>query len=182
MNNFGKNLALWIIIGLLLVALFNLFQSSGSRGPQTSVPYSDFVSDVDSGQVSDVTIKGNQITGHYKDGRAFATYAPPDGQLVPRLTDSGVRVTAQPDDSGTPNLLSILLGWFPMLLLIGVWIFFMRQMQSGGGKAMGFGKSRARLLTERQGRVTFDDVAGIEECRSAVAEILDRLRAHGLIG
>ncbi|MBP2310834.1 ATP-dependent zinc metalloprotease FtsH [Azospirillum soli] len=176
MNNFGKNLALWIIIGLLLVALFNLFQSSSTRSPQTTVPFSELLAEVDRGQVADVTIKGNQVSGHFTDGRSFSTYVPPEAGLVERLTHKNVRISAVPDDSNVPSLFSVLLSWFPMLLLIGVWIFFMRQMQSGGGKAMGFGKSRARLLTEKVGRVTFDDVAGIDEAKQELAEIVEFLK------
>src|SRR6185312_284664 len=122
-NNFGKNLALWIIIGLLLVALFNLFQSSSTRGPQTNLAFSDFLSDVDRGQVADVTIQGNNISGHFTDGRAFATYAPNDPSLVSKLTDKRVRITAAPIEDNVPSLFSILVSWFPMLLLIGVWVF-----------------------------------------------------------
>src|SRR5262249_48823646 len=158
-------LALWVIIGLLLIALFNLFQSPSSRGPQTSLAFSDFLSEVEGGRVSDVTIQGESISGHFSDGRAFSTYAPNDPDLVNRLTDKGVRISAMPLDESVPSLIGVLVSWFPMLLLIGVWIFFMRQMQSGGGKAMGFGKSRARLLTEKHGRVTFQDVAGIDEAK-----------------
>ncbi|MBP2298047.1 ATP-dependent zinc metalloprotease FtsH [Azospirillum picis] len=176
MNNFGKNLALWIIIGLLLVALFNLFQSSSTRSPQTTVPFSELLAEVDRGQVADVTIKGSQVSGHFTDGRSFSTYVPPEAGLVERLTNKNVRINAVPDDSNVPSLFSVLLSWFPMLLLIGVWIFFMRQMQSGGGKAMGFGKSRARLLTEKVGRVTFDDVAGIDEAKQELTEIVEFLK------
>jgi len=175
-NNFGRNIALWVIIALLVLALFNLFQGPGTRSSSTTLAYSQFLTDVDSGQIRDVTIQGNSISGHYVNGGDFNTYAPNDPELVTRLTQNGVTISAAPDEEGTPSLLTILFNWFPMLLLIGVWIFFMRQMQSGGGKAMGFGKSKARLLTERQGRVTFDDVAGIEEAKEELEEIVEFLR------
>ncbi|MBU8541401.1 ATP-dependent zinc metalloprotease FtsH [Falsiroseomonas tokyonensis] len=177
MNNFGRNLALWVIVALLLVALFNLFQPSGgaSRTAQ-QVAYSDFLNEVNAGQVRDVTIQGRTVTGQLNDGRSFSTFTPEDPQLVSRLTDKGVRVVARPEESDVNPLFQILISWFPMLLLIGVWIFFMRQMQGGGGRAMGFGKSKAKLLTEKQGRVTFDDVAGIEEAKSELEEIVEFLR------
>ncbi len=176
MNNFGKNMALWVIIGLLLLALFNLFQQPSGRTGQVGIPFSDFVAEVANGQVREVTIKGNQISGFYTDGRGFSSYAPNDPNLVERLTKRGVVIKAVPQDDGSPSLLQILISWFPMLLLIGVWIFFMRQMQSGGGKAMGFGKSKARLLTENSGRVTFDDVAGIDEAKVELEEVVEFLR------
>jgi len=175
-NNLGKNLALWLIIGLLLVALFNLFQGSGDQSGQQSIPYSDFVAAVDQGRVSDVTMKGNQISGNFQDGRSFSTYAPPGSDVVQRLTDADVGISAEPDDSNMPSIFSILLSWFPILLLIAVWIFFMRQMQGGGGKAMGFGKSKAKLLTQHHGRVTFDEVAGIDEAKQELEEVVEFLK------
>ena len=176
MNKFSKNLALWVIIGLLLVALFNLFQGPAVRGPDGNLAFSEFLAEVESGRIKDVTIRGDTISGHFSDGRAFQTYAPKDPRLVDRLHERGVRISAMPEDDAMPSLFGILVNLFPMILLIGVWIFFMRQMQSGGGKAMGFGKSKARLLTERQGRITFDDVAGIDEAKEELEEIIDFLK------
>ena len=177
MNNIGKNLALWVIIALLVVALFNLFQSSSRNGAEQELAFSDFLAQVESGQVADVTIEGNNVTGTLRNGALFKTYTPDDPQLVQRLTDQGVRITAAPEQSVHP-ILRMLLSWLPFIVIVAVWIIFMRQMQGGGAGrgAMGFGKSRAKLLTEHSGRVTFGDVAGVDEAKQEVEEVVEFLR------
>ncbi len=174
MNNFGRNALLWLVIILVLVAVFNLFQGpAGSRTPELA--YSDFLARVEQEQVATVTIQGKDIAGKLRDGTPFTTYMPDDSTLIETLREHGVRFTAKKQE--TNALIGTLIAWFPMLLLIAVWIFFMRQMQSGGrGGAMGFGKSRARLLTEKTGRVTFEDVAGIDEAKEELQEIVEFLR------
>ena len=175
MNANLRNLALWVIIALLLIALFNVFQTN-PKGAGTDVGYSQFLSDVDKGRVSSVTISGQQITGQYNDRTSFQTYTPNDPELVRRLEDRGVAITAKPLSEGGTSLIGVLVSWFPMFLILAVWIFFMRQMQGSGGRAMGFGKSKAKLLTEAHGRVTFEDVAGVDEAKEDLQEIVEFLR------
>jgi cell division protease FtsH len=173
-----RNLALWIAIAVLLVFLFNVLQgSTGQRAAPAAKNYTQFREAVIGNDVKDVTMQGNNLKGTLKNGQAFTTMIPSgDNSVVPLMTAHKVNISVAPPDDGTPWLLSLLMNSLPVLLLIGVYIFFFRQMQSGGGKAMGFGKSRAKLLTERQGRITFEDVAGVDEAKDDLKEIVDFLR------
>ena len=176
MSNF-RNLALWVVVAVVLVVLFNLFQGSGSHSSATAVNYSDFYDQVVAGNVKTVAIQGDQIQGTFKNNAQFTTTQPAsDPSLMQQLHDHHVGVSIQADDRNSLSLIGVLINWFPFLLVIAAWIFIIRQMQSGGGKAMGFGKSRAKLLTERQGRVTFEDVAGVDEAKDDLKEIVDFLR------
>ncbi len=182
MNPFNRNAALWIVIVLLLALLYSVFQGGTTRSAGNTISYSDFVKSVELRQIQDVRIQGNTITGTFREPRngvqKFATYVPstpPDEQLMPLLIKNVDRVDAGPAEEGV-NLGSIFVSWLPVLVLVGVYIFFLRQMQSGTGRAMGFGKSKARLLTEKHGRVTFEDVAGIDEAKAELEEIVDFLK------
>ena len=172
-----KNLIMWVIIVLLSVGLFNMFQDPNKiTSERNSLPFSNFLNEVDAGRVVEVQIQGNNISGVLADGKSFKTYSPNYPELVDKLSSKGVSIVASPQEDKMPSLLGILLSWFPMLLLIGVWIFFMRQMQGGKGGAMGFGRSKAKLLNEAQGKVTFNDVAGVEEAKEEVEEIVEFLK------
>ena len=177
MNNGNlRNLIVWVILAFSLLGLYNLIDNPMAVNNQSEITFSQLLAEVDSGNVVDVEISGDNISGHYSDGRAFKTFAPSDPTLIERLYNRGVSISAKPSNEGGSVLLNILISWFPMLLLIAVWIFFMRQMQGGGGKAMGFGKSKAKLLTEKNGKVTFDDVAGVDEAKDDLQEIVDFLK------
>ncbi len=161
------------MISLVFVMVYHLFNQPKSA--QTEIIYSDFLSNVDKGQVAEVTIQGESISGRLTNGTFFKTYAPKDAGAIALLKEKGVRISAKPADD-SPWYMTLLVSWLPMLLLIGVWIFFMRQMQGGGGKAMAFGKSRARLVTDKSKKVTFTDVAGVEEAKAELQEVIDFLR------
>jgi len=173
LNTFSKNLTLWLVISLMMILLFQIFKKETKQTGQLS--YSEFLNMVEQGEVSQVIIQGDKISGNSNQGRFFRTFAPKDLELIKILRNKEIEITAKPDDT-SPWYMTILVSWFPMLLLIGVWIFFMRQMQAGGGKALSFGKSRARLATNEKNKVTFDDVAGIEEAKEELQEIIEFLR------
>ena len=173
LNSFNKGIFIWLSIILLIIFLFKVYNRPHKQ--YENVAFSDFVESINADQVASVTIQGKNISGAYKDGREFKTFAADDPELVKLMTQHRIKIQAKPDDdSGIWQ--SIFVSWFPMLLLIGVWIFFMRQMQAGGGKALAFGKSKARMATGRENRVTFQDVAGIEEAKGELEEIIEFLR------
>jgi len=173
LSSFQKNIALWLVVSLVFIMLYHFFNQP--RTGREDIIFSDFIDYVSKGQVTEVTIQGENVYGTLTSGKSFKTYAPKDSGLVPLLKDKGVKIAAKPAEE-SPWYMTVLVSWFPTLLLIGVWVFFMRQMQSGGGKAMSFGKSRARLMTDRSKKVTFDDVAGIDEAKAELQEVVEFLR------
>jgi cell division protease FtsH len=170
-----RSFAVWIVIALLLFALFSLFQGQSLRSSASEVSYSELLDKVNAGSIESVTYSGEAISAIDHDGKTIATYGPITEGDLKVLRDKGVKITFKPQQSDS-LLSNALIYWLPMLLILGVWVFFIRQMQSGSGKAMGFGKSRAKLLTEKQGRVTFADVAGVDEAKDDVVEIVDFLK------
>ncbi len=173
LNQFYKNLSLWLVISLMMILLFNLFNKP--KPTREHLNYSDFVVAVDAGKIKSVIIQGSEVLGKYTDGKEFSTYKPADAMLSETLIEKKIEVSARPEEERF-SWVSLFISWFPLILLVGVWIFFMRQMQAGGGKAMSFGKSRAKLLTESQGKITFEDVAGIEEAKEELEEIIQFLK------
>jgi cell division protease FtsH len=167
---------MWAIIVFLTIGLYNMFKHPHNIQQKNDISFSEFLKEVDNDRVAQVNIEGNNISGTLSDGKNFTTYAPNDPNLVEKLSNKGVGITATPTEDKMPSLLGVLLSWFPMLLLIGVWIFFMRQMQGGKGGAMGFGRSKAKLMSDSKKKVTFDDVAGVDEAKEEVQEIVEFLR------
>jgi cell division protease FtsH len=173
LNPFYKNLALWLVITLMMIMLYNLFNQQNQ--PETNISYTSFLSMVENEQIDEVVIQGQELIVTDTGRNRFKIFAPQDPDMISFLRSKGVAINAKPP-AESPWYMSVLISWFPMILLIGVWIFFMRQMQAGGGKAMSFGKSRARLQSDQQEKVTFEDVAGIDEAKEELGEIVEFLR------
>ncbi len=173
MNPFYKNLALWLVITLMMIMLYNLFNQQ--HRAETNISYTEFLSMVSSERVAEVVIQGQELFVTDTNRNRFKVFAPQDADLIKILREKGVIIQAKPPTE-SPWYMSVLVSWFPMIVLIGVWIFFMRQMQSGGGKALSFGKSRARLMSDTMAKVTFEDVAGIDEAKEELGEIVEFLR------
>jgi cell division protease FtsH len=173
LSPFYKNLALWLVISLMVILLFNMFHQPQQSNNETT--YTQFLTSVQKSEVAQVTIQGDRVLGTYTDGKHFRTFAPRDSDLIRTLREHSVDIQAKPEED-SPWYYTVLISWFPMLLLIGVWIFFMRQMQMGGGKAMSFGKSRARLLNESSKKILFEDVAGVDEAKEELQEIVEFLK------
>ena len=176
MKKFKKNFLIWLFIGFILSSFYNFFTKTDKTKIVQDIAFSDFLNEVEKDNVLDVNIKGDLINGNLADGRKFKTYTPYDPNLIEKLSNKNVTINVEPYNPKGSSLLSIILSWFPMLLLIGVWLFFMRQMQSGSGKALGFGRSKAKMLNEKVGKVTFKDVAGIDESKNELQEVIEFLK------
>jgi cell division protease FtsH len=179
MNETLRNFALWLTGTVMLVTLVGLIQREAQRAAPDEVPFSQLLKEVEQSRVHDVLIQGARIQGTFTDGRTFQTYVPDDPTLVPRLYGKGVSITAGAQNNNVPWYVSLMVSWLPLVAIFGAWIFLFRNMRGIGGKALGFGKSRAKLLTEAHGRVTFDDVAGVDEAKLDLQEIVEFLRDPG---
>lgn len=170
-----KNLTLWLILGLVMILLFNLL--SVPKKVADEVIFSDLITRLERGEIDEVIIKENYITGQFKDGKKFRTYAPStlDTEFIKGLMDKGVRITGKPPDEN-PWWVTFLLSWGPIIFIAAIWLFFMRQMQTGGNKALSFGKSKARLISDKSNKITFQDVAGIDEAKGELEEIIEYLK------
>ena len=180
-NPFSKNMLIWVVIIFILIAVFNVFGGDYHQGLMQSrmLSYSEFIEQVESNKVSKVVVSSDKIIGTFNDGKQFVTYIPGNTDVVSRIENKSVQISGAPEKDGSIGLFGILISWFPMLLLIGVWIFFMKQMQGGNNKAMSFGKSKARMLNEKKDKVMFSDVAGVEEAKEDLVEVVEFLRDPG---